>query len=112
MHGRCLRLYYFIELGRGVGEDFAKEYLRFLLDLRFFYKNTKIICSYGMMGVNKVIRDSIKKAVELSNDSNIYFLEYVPVDCGGYNGHPSKSGQKDGADQLIKFIENISANNK
>lgn len=99
-----------IELGRGVGEDFTKEYLRFLFDLRKYYKNTKIICSYGMMGVNEVIRDSIKKAVELSNDNNIYFLEYVPVDCGGYNGHPSKIGQKDGADQLIKFIEKISIN--
>jgi hypothetical protein len=95
-----------------VGEDFTKEYHRFLLDLRSLYKHSKIICSYGMMGVNEVIRDSINKAVELSSDSNIYFLEYVPVDCGGYNGHPSKIGQKDGADQLIKFIENISANNK
>ena len=97
-----------IELGRGVGEDFTKEYHRFLLDLRSLYKDSKIICSYGMMGVNEVIRDSIRKAVELSNDSNIYFLEYVPVDCGGYNGHPSKIGQKDGAIQLIKFIEKIS----
>lgn len=100
-----------IELGRGTGEDFTKEYLRFLLDLRRYYQNTKIICSYGMMGVNEVIRDSIKKAIELSGDSNIYFLEYVPVDCGGYNGHPSKIGQKDGADQLIKFIKTISVNN-
>ena len=91
----------------GSSELFKDRYYKFLVDLRKKYKDASIICSYGMMGVEPNILKGIKEAVELMNDSKIYALEFVPVNCEALYGHPSKMGHIDGANQLIKFIESI-----
>ena len=109
--------YVFINLGtndaaalinnKGKQEELANCYLRFIKKIREYYKDAKIVCSYGMMGVNKDVALGITNAVKEMHDDKGYFFEFKPVDCSGYNGHPSVDGQNDGANQLINFIRGI-----
>jgi len=95
-----------IASGKGDKQTFIDTYTEFLLNLRAKHPNAKIIAVYGMMGEDETVSDGIRQAVRAAGD-NVYYLKMNRVSCNGYNGHPDIEGQKNGAKQLIEFIESL-----
>lgn len=88
-------------------EVLVTKYKEFLLNLRSKNVNAKIVCCYGMMGTVPLVDDSIKLVVNSLNDSKIYYKHLNRVELGINTFHPTIRGHKEGANELIGFIETI-----
>jgi len=88
--------------------DVTNGYLILINKLKEAYPDAKIVCMYGMMGCYKITSDAIKEAVATANetyDGSIYYLEMKQVSILGDGAHPDYTGQKQGAEQVIEFLE-------
>lgn len=54
--------------------------------------------------MHKNLDAQFKEIVGKCGDSDVYYLPMDIVESGGYNSHPGRSGQKAGAEQLVRFL--------
>lgn len=54
--------------------------------------------------MHKNLDAQFKEIVGKCGDPGVYYLPMDIVESGGYNGHPGRSGQKAGAEQLVGFL--------
>ena len=91
-----------IKDGKGTAADFVEGYLQFVKDLRAENAEASIVLCYGMM--HKNLDAQFREIVRKCGDPGVYYLPMDIVESGGYNGHPGRSGQKAGAEQLVGFL--------
>lgn len=94
--------YYGIQQGAGTNESFVNGFVQFVSDLRAKTPEASIVLCYGMM--HKNLDAQFREIVRKCGDPGVYYLPMDIVESGGYNGHPGRSGQKAGAEQLVGFL--------
>ena len=94
--------YYGIQQGAGTNESFVNGFVQFVSDLRAKTPEASIVLCYGMM--HKNLDAQFREIVRKCGDPGVYYLPRDIVESGGYNGHPGRSGQKAGAEQLVGFL--------
>lgn len=94
--------YYGIQQGAGTNESFVNGFVQFVSDLRAKTPEASIVLCYGMM--HKNLDAQFREIVGKCGDPGVYYLPMDIVESGGYNGHPGRSGQKAGAEQLVGFL--------
>lgn len=87
-------------------DAFAADYIALLELIRSKNPSAKIVCVYGMMGVNTAIENGIKQAIAEKGDSTITYLQ-LPADQNGADGHPSLEGAKKQSDVLLEYLRDI-----
>jgi len=90
---------------KGTKEEFIIGYTYFLKELRKYYNNAKILCTYGICTVKEPIKDGILESISSLNDDNIKALIMNPVETMIDNGHPTKNGYIDAKNQIIEYIK-------
>lgn len=91
---------------QGTKEDFVNGYKQIISAMRQKNQTAKIICCYGMTTYSNVLSQSIRKAVQLSNDSgdrNVYALEFERCDGKTFDsvkGYPNEQGHEINAEHL------------
>ncbi len=87
-------------------DAFAADYIALLELIRSKNPSAKIVCVYGMMGVNAAVENGIKQAIAEKGDETITYLQ-LPTDQKGADGHPSLEGAKKQSDVLLEYLRGI-----
>ncbi len=87
-------------------ELFAEDYGALIDLVRSKNPHAKIVCVYGMMGVNSSIENGIKAAIEGKNDERITYLR-LPTEQKGADTHPSLEGAKQQGEVLLAYLNEI-----
>lgn len=85
-------------------DRFATDYRELLNQIRNRNKDAKIVCVYGMMGVNEKIEAGIQQAVKSQQDSRIGYCK-LPADGNGADAHPSAEGAKKQSATLVSYLQ-------
>lgn len=85
-------------------EHFAADYGELLNLIRNRNAKAKIVCVYGMMGLNTNIETGIQKAIQAQNDPFISYCK-LPANNEGADAHPSADGAKKQSATLISYLE-------
>lgn len=85
---------------------FAKDYTELLDLVRSKNPHAKIVCVYGMMGVNSAIENGIMQAIGEKGDATISYLQ-LPAEQKGADGHPSLEGAKQQSEVLLEYLNEI-----
>ncbi len=87
-------------------DAFAADYIALLELIRSKNPSAKIVCVYGMMGVNSAIEKGIEQAIEKKGDETISYLR-LPTDQNGADSHPSLEGAKAQSETLLNYLQGI-----
>ena len=80
---------------------FKNGYKTFITTIRNAYPNATIVCLNGLMGDSGA--QLIQQAITEVNYTNVYQLT-LPSNTSGLGSHPDETGNRNGANALIKFL--------
>lgn len=87
--------------------DFYADYKELISLVRLKNSNAKIICIYGHMWTNDIIKSSIRLCVKELNDNgdnNVFYFQ-VTSDMSGAGNHPGEHGGALQGEELYNYIK-------